>query len=243
MTIPFLFNYSSLTKLIKKETQEIMIFGYGHCKYREIADALKSEESPIKKVFTEVVGKPNYNRKSITTAEGRLIAQIPLSFQFSSDSPLEMNRKKIGRECKAALVNIVMENCFRKKQGKPLIPVVFCVAAEGSEYSPSIPLFLSPEEELNQLMTHKEVRRAYKLMFDEDLPIEISMVAQETFQFTEVTTQGEEHSLEPIFGLKDDNEYRCCLDKRKKDKPQEVALFSNHWKTNLKNFFLRHIES
>jgi hypothetical protein len=193
-------NYKSVTNICKNSDQ-VMVYGYGHCKYVEVAAALKSSHSPIKKVFDVNIGKNTSDLGARITADSHtLIDQVDITPIMGLEYPGV--HKQCARECKAALTNLVFENYKRKQQGLPIIPVLFCIDIDGNPFPISVENMTSKQAALNSLITHAEVRRAYKLcckIEDEQL----RKVAQETFKFVKVKkggkpNQGVEHFLEEM---------------------------------------------
>lgn len=124
-----------------------MVYGWAHCKYDEVANALFQGQLHIQKVFCWVLGCKDALPDEVTTLEGRAIEQVEVdeihlkkTYKKASNEKVENTEVKdehndfdsrlITRQCKAGLTNIVFENYKRKKEGLPIIPVIFCVDIE-----------------------------------------------------------------------------------------------------------------
>jgi hypothetical protein len=158
---------SSAFKICNNSPQ-IMIYGFQHCGYEEILYELTGSTSPFQKIFDGSCGVI-----SEKTLEGSEIQKIG----FDSD--------KSSRAFKSALVNIVFENYKRKKQGKEMIPILFCIDCKNNPYPPYPDTITSKLPFYNQKITHKELRRAYKLCEEFEDP-EIRQIARQSFRFVKV---------------------------------------------------------
>lgn len=174
---------------ICKGANQTMVYGWEHCFYTMVAGFLmvaadKIPSWPIKKVFDLDAGKPDLfedEEHCATTIEGRKINLI--------DFPEpKTGTQRIGRICKTALTNLVLENYKRKKEGLPLIPVLFCIDIIGNEKPCTMVKLTSKIDTFNNQITYKELRRAYKLCTHENP--EIRQVAQETFKFVRTGAEG-----------------------------------------------------
>lgn len=150
---------------------ECMIYGYQHCAYLRIMEIL------------EKIGKRCYDYR-ISFVETPSLSLRP--FLYLPSWP-DMSDKKLDmRQCKMALVSIVIENCLRKKEGMPLIPVVFCLTSSSREKD--VPIEQIVDQSLGSpkrgLITHAELRRAYKLLTE--MPEDIRAIAKATFLFGHV---------------------------------------------------------
>lgn len=128
-----------------------------------------------------------------------------------------MNPDEIRRLCKSKLVNIVLENYKSQREGKPLIPIVFCIDVTNNEYPLFTRAILSRTDPANQrgdkLFTHSELRRAYKLCYDEKVDPAICDIAKRSFHFVKVerAPQTKELKLQRI------------------QAPWEAADWEKHW--------------
>jgi hypothetical protein len=189
---PFLDAGSVLS--ICKGADQAMVYGWSHCKYGEVEDALKlmgkQEDFPIKKVFSCRIAVKSSPEAITSTLEGRNMALLPFDEKLTYSLYL-------SRMCKTALTDLVLENYKRSKEKKPLIPVLFCIDIDRNPRPFSIEKMTSRAERLNRQTTHKELRRAYKLCNHEDP--EIRQVARETFKFVRLKkAQKTKYALEAI---------------------------------------------
>lgn len=178
---------TSAYKICNNSTQAL-VYGFRYCKYKSIKDTLIEQSSKLAtdlnsfflKIFDYQIGNP---LRSDYNIEGLEIDKIDF------DRP----SNRIPRTCKSALVDIVFENYKRKKTGKEIIPVLFCIDVSGNiaPFSVTAETLASKNSHFNDLCTFKELRRAYKLCkeFDDE---EIRAVAEETFKFVKVNVKDDE---------------------------------------------------
>ena len=174
-------DYPSLTRALGGETPQLMVYGFADCKYNIIATALRTSSpfgemravNPVQRVFDYTMANSYLTESAETsyTLEGHKIHKI--KFQDNTAS-----------RCKAALVNIIIENCKRDAVGLPLIPVLFAIAIStdmSSLYPPSFSDLIGKKQ-----ITFKELRRAYKLCSDPLIPEHVRIIAERTFKFVKV---------------------------------------------------------
>lgn len=176
------------------DTDQIMVYGWNHCKYDGVIAATRQmsadENFPIKAVHSWKAGYPGPLNTEKTTLDGRVFNRI--SFELPS-STLQLN----SRTCKTGLTNLVLENCLRARMGMDYIPLVFCIDIDGNPQPYSSGTILSKEDKYNNQITHKELRRAYKLSTHED--IDVRWTAIETFKFVKLKRLGQgSYALEQI---------------------------------------------
>jgi hypothetical protein len=161
-------NLFTSVKKICGSSDQAVIYGYADCKYIELGRLLSGKGSPLAKVFDYNVGASS---RKVLTKEGRVI------------QPLQpgLGEFDVKRQCKAGLTNIVFENYKRKKEGLPLIPVLFATSSDFVS-RPLSPSELTSRD--NKKITPAEIRRAYKLCSMEG---EIGEIAQATFKFVHVS--------------------------------------------------------
>ncbi|MCP5506377.1 MAG: hypothetical protein H7A38_05795 [Chlamydiales bacterium] len=93
--------------------------------------------------------------------------------------------------CKLSLTNYVVNNYLRSLRGEKILPFFFCIDSNRNiEFSP---LNLSNPSQYRkikakELITVKELRRAYKLCYDRSVDPRLRRVALKTFQFIKVYT-------------------------------------------------------
>lgn len=183
-------DYSTLNNIIS-ESKQVMVYGWLDCNYKDLIEDLKKEDSPIKRVFDFSIGRPN---NFYTTLEERSFEQI---------NPIPLIRKKISPEkdgaqyCKAGITNLILENYKREKIGLPLIPLIFCVDIDDNSHHNNSVTLSSKEDKYNRLITHKELRRCYKLCKELESSeglCEIAKIAQKTIKFVKLTKTTTESS-------------------------------------------------
>lgn len=157
------------------DASEVMVYGFQHCRYTQVTEALKEESSPFKKIYDCSIGGPFAPEEVLTTLRGTHISQIAIP---------GLDRDNVVRElkqyCKAGLTNMVIENIKRLKLGVPLIPVLFVVDIDGNKYRLQSETIASKE---HTFVTMGELRRAYKLCADPGLNPSVKKIANATFKF------------------------------------------------------------
>lgn len=224
--------------------QQVMIYGLRDFKYGDVIDWLKTkkEQQQFKDIFDSNIGLPKMegfaSRTNRRTFENREIPQL-LSDGMENQGPgmEQMENAYILRNtCKSALVNIVLENVQRKKQGLQIIPIVFIIGKD--KQGLDINKILKNKDDLDKLseilrqqnVTDAEIRRAYRLCFDESLPKEICEVAEETFKFITLTTneasQPEKYGFSFCAKPWQNHQWQALWNDRERAKPLRV----NHQK-------------
>jgi len=137
------------------------------------------------KVFSWDIGGPcsqNY-REKLTTREDRVIEQIAVSPKSYRDPH--------GHLCKAGLTNLVLENLKRREEKLPIIPLLFVIECNHNGYPSSPKTILSRDKKLNSLVTHKEIRRAFRIVkLAQELKFgDLRFVCKETFCFVKNETK------------------------------------------------------
>ena len=178
----------SLSKICKGSDQA-MIYGWRHCGYYLMSSGIEFDyQGPIKKAYKYAVGDrtdPTIG-EVVTTLEGRRMNLIDY----------DTSEKELSRTCKTALANVVLENYKRQKEGLPLIPIIFCIDITNNKQPYSIEKICSKEAKLNGQITHRELRRAYKLCTHPNP--KIRAIALQTFKFTKLCVSTVALSLEQI---------------------------------------------
>lgn len=195
---------------ICKGSDQVMVYGWQHCGYRDVFDAIyfasqdEMRGSPIKQVYCARLGNPTNKEK---TLEGRDLCVL-------SYAPTKNRRQETGRRCKTALTNLVIENAKRLKAGLPVIPLLFCIDIVENQRPLRKENICSKEKFFNDQITHKELRRAYKLSTHEN-PL-IRRAAEETFRFVKVAKNEEIFFLERARAPWTSPKFRELWDARKK---------------------------
>src|SRR5579885_1434789 len=172
-----LLDRDSVLKAFPKGTNQVMIFGLTHCLYKDVmARMLDMEDDrafPIREVFNWQVGCPGVNALLTTTVEGRNMNII--RFEPSQKWPQSQSRP-----CKAALDDLILENCKRTIEGRPLIPLGFIIDITDNPEPLTIKAILERNESPDRI-TPFEIRHIEKLMTAKNRLI--AKVAQETVIF------------------------------------------------------------
>ena len=209
----FQLDTSSVQQVVGKSNQ-VVVYGFEHCEYeavgaflkRAVEDSIIYEESyPIQKCL-------NYH--SLTTLEGRDFAYaIP-----SGEKNATTTHQACRRSCKGFLPNLVIENCTRRSEKLEPISLIFCIDVDGNPYPTTPASMLSKDDKLNPLVTHSELRRAYKLCHDPKLDPEVRSVAQNTFKFVKVAAgKGGLHKLELTDAPWKSKDWEAAWAQRKKE--------------------------
>lgn len=246
----FYLNFPSVRDVLLSETTQIAIYGYQECRYEDLIDELKypvgNRSSPVQKIFDYQIGvNPQPKNNKITTLEGRRMRQITYPTN-SIDSTLDekqvklLERQQNSRSYKAGLNTIVLENYLRRKEGLPLIQLLFVVDTDDNEYPLTPESLCSREVKINECYTHKELRRIYKMCFLSDPSFrEIAEIAKATLIFVALTPTDHLHEEEDYL-LKIDgtitHTHRRYIEYRleKKVIPWDQPDWTNAWSTRRK---------
>lgn len=216
------------------DSEQVMVYGWGFCKYLEVSKSLTSDKSsPIKKVFGCAIGTQNCDKNEITTLEGRIIEQV------SIDSA-NKDEKNTARLCKAGLTNLIFENYKRIKEGLPIIPVIFCVDIDDAERKSNFAKYdpvdiTSRKNGITNLITHEELRRCYKLCCEFEDP-EIREIAKNTFKFVKLTHEGvgdDKYLLKQLKPFWEEKSWDTAFQKRLHDKEKKLHIKHHPWKKEL----------
>lgn len=161
---------NSVTSIVK-ESEEVVIYGFGSCHYEDIYSILTAI---LDRNIRVGLIKLMHDFSVRNTLEGTNISRV----QYKGDVG------GLKRQCKTTVTNIVLENLLRLQTNKKIIPVIFCIDTDNNPYPFSIENMLTKEAALNFLITHAELRRICKLCTDPDP--EIQRAAIETFKFVKV---------------------------------------------------------
>ncbi len=229
---------------------EAMVYGFQHCHYEEVFDAFRARNI---KVYDSTIGNdvlPECKSES-QRADGRKIYQINAGLQENNLT----EQRELIRICKAALVNIVLENYQSQKMKKPIVPIIFCTDTTNNSFPLSIESVTSrtrtivevngnkPEEE--KIITHTELRRAYKLCNDPTINPEIRKIAKQSFKFIEVEqTEIEEKTLinlnlKPIPAPWEAKDWSAQWAIRMSSKQHTQQQKTHSWKTEVNDFVFR----
>lgn len=146
---------------LSNDSDTSMVYGFFHCGIEEVHDKLL-----------------DFGVKVFSFNDSSAFSVKMISHEWSSIRTL----------CKSTLTSFVIENYFRSLKGEKISPLVFCIDSNKTDF-PKLNLS-DPKEYLNikqeELVTVSELRRAYKLCYDQSIDPKIRKVAQETFHFIKV---------------------------------------------------------
>lgn len=180
------------------EADQVMVYGWNHCKYKEVRDAISEmaclEHFPIKRIFDYTMGNPF--KEACRTLEGRDLNNLVFegtevyTTPIDVELPIDLVAKVVPRTCKTAITNLVLENYKRILEGETPIPLLFCVDIDGNPQPFTIDKMTSKDLHFNTQITYKELRRAYKLCTYGDSRIRLA--AEKTFKFVRLRKIGDE---------------------------------------------------
>lgn len=186
---PFFLNHLDMRSVesITGESNQVMVYGPEECSRGDIESAIKKnfKTGKIKKLFDYSMADIESVRAFITL-EGREIEKL----NYLLDD-YNYNNINLKRECKMAIVDLVLENFKRFKEGKLPIILLFCTDKDGNTDLQGNPQKFDPIKVANKSIdriTYSELRRCYKLCVElassnhRELR-EIAYVANETIKF------------------------------------------------------------
>jgi hypothetical protein len=169
--------YSWVWNILQSNTppdslKTILVYGFTHCHIWQVLDAFKRAPS-VCRVYDYNLGDPDGIDYIVSEEGERPIQKYPCVLE-------DPKYKSIARICKSALVNIVLNNYQQRllRHDAPITPVLFCIDTNKNPFPITASHFVSLP-----LITYSELRRAYKLCFDEAIDPAIRKIAQETFLF------------------------------------------------------------
>jgi hypothetical protein len=178
----------SLAEICSDCDTNMLVYGFQHCKYSVVRDAID-------------LFKPLKTYDSSAGSEHERTQGINFKIVSGMDDYPRESKNSIKRCCKAALVNIIIENYHRSLHGKPLIAILFCTDIENNLHPESLTNFL--DRNLN-FITNSELRRAFKLCCDSRIDPKIRAIAQVTFRFVRIHEQiPQDNLLSIIMGTKE----------------------------------------
>jgi hypothetical protein len=187
----------NLREIIGPEAEGVMVYGIKGCFYEKVYEAAEKHIQgtsttlsgttptlkPLKKVYDHCVGDALYYEYDLDNA-----TYLP---KIKYNGPcLKM---EVARRCKAGIANIAVYNTIQEVQGKGTVPTIFCVkgkkfdSSKASDWEITEESVHSKDPDFNDKITMKEVRRAGKLCFDEEIDPRVRTTAQKNFLFVEVT--------------------------------------------------------
>jgi hypothetical protein len=200
----------NLREIIGREAEGIMIYGIIRCGYKLVAEAAErliqpsqeenlSSLKPLAKVYDCQIGI-NYNQTGINNSQISINFDDPTGVDGTTTIPqikykqTSHQEKRIARQCKAGITNIILHNTLQAAQKKAIVPTIFCVKGscvkkedDEDAYEITSESLLSREHVFNYKITIKEVRRAGKLCFDPTIDVRVRQIAQKSIIFIQVT--------------------------------------------------------
>lgn len=222
-----------------------MVYGFQHCRYTQVSDALESHVN-VSRVYDCSLGNdydPTDGPKQ-RRLNGESIHQVDSGMRELQTKGKSFETQDCNRKCKSGLVNYVLENYRQSKvHGKEISPIIFCIDIQDKDGGNPHPLtsenLLSKTKtvrvsramtlEMNRIVTHSEIRRAYKLCNDPTVDPEIREIARKTFKFVKVNENRQEFAIDR--GLTVDREIRVQYDLEEIPAPWAAGDFQAHLDT------------
>lgn len=186
------------------ESQTAMVYGFEHCKYSKVAQILQRHQD-VSNIYNWALGDESgdlgYHGIPYQRIDGEPMCQVESGAFELGYRGSRYRSQHITRYCKTGLVNFVLENYRNIEFGDGKIsPIIFCIDYEGeagpNPYPLTSEMLLSKTKcvkgtngryiEANRIITHAELRRAYKLCHDPRVEADVREVAQRTFKFVKV---------------------------------------------------------
>jgi len=186
------------------ESQTAMVYGFTHCKYYTVSQVLQKHQD-VSKIYDWTLGdesrESSYPRIACRQVDEEPVPQIDSGAFELNYHGSRYRHQHTTRYCKTGLVNFVLENYRNIEFGDGKIsPIIFCIDYEGeagpNPYPLTSEMLLSKTKcvkgtngryiEANRIITHAELRRAYKLCHDPRVEADVREVAQRTFKFVKV---------------------------------------------------------
>ncbi|MEI8300505.1 MAG: hypothetical protein WCG10_02690 [Chlamydiota bacterium] len=168
------------------DSQQVFVYGFSHCQYGLMQELLPKSGSPIQRTFS---GDPEslYSYDITTTIEGRAFEIIyPCKHAVHPETFF-----------KNGVASLVIENVIRQREGILNIPMLFCTDITNNKYeAPNPRSVTTTENRTNNLITHGEIRRAYKLCYDPGVDPEVQAVARQSFHFIKLNIVDDQYILE-----------------------------------------------
>ena len=233
---PFMLNYSSVLQCIGQDATQAVVYGFASTRYLRVLDALQETESPLHKVFDYHIGK-----KGFVTDDGDSIDPFPIDTPTDGDFWAE----GVARKCKAGVTNLILANFMRQMDGRPLIPLIFCIESPCTLEDRKLTVrSLTTKEKLeNGLFTNRELRRVYKHckdLEDDSTPVarELASVAARTLKLVRLTIEEGQHVMSLVSPVWEQPEWKMAWQTRMQQKSPEQHLDERsakqfYWRTEL----------
>src|ERR1700722_18699429 len=152
---------------------------------------------------------------------------------------IPLSSSSMAKVCKAAIVNLMLENYKRKQEHKPLIPLIFCYDIEDKKRIITPESIASRETNCNKVITNKELRRCYKICceLEKDPKLqEIAEIAKESLRFLKlVGNDSTEYKMELIDPFWKSPEWETKWKDRIATKQPANPSKRNPWREELKS--------
>lgn len=163
---------TSLNK-ITDGAHRIMVYGFKDCLYQKVENA----------IIHLGLQAESWSYQSFNTINYDAI-----------DFNLKNSFLTCGRMCKSILTSLFLENYKRSQDGRPLIPLIFCIEKEDEKGICSLDLKkLAHTRNIPGCITDEELRRAYK-SYKEAGP-EFQKIILDTLKFVRVKQNSQDHKL------------------------------------------------
>lgn len=202
-----------------------LVYGWEHCKYDRFGDIVSKIENKH-----EVSNGKKINGKTIGLMEGK--------FKSKNSTMREL--------CKNNLTHVLFKNYKRYCKGKEVIPIHFCMDIAGNSYPSTSETVLSREPGLNGLITHKELRRLFRMIlffesytdpnYDKVKEGFLKKLREDIIRFIKIEESGGEYTeVQRIQALWETSDWMDEWKKREgsSDKPPKAKESS--WRDELKN--------
>ena len=170
-------------------SQQAMVYGFKDCYYYDVLQYLDRQTnftSPLRRLIDATPLHDSVARSDVYTLDRCKIEHVDKRSYFKASDP----KNDFASGWKRPLVDLVFENFQRKNEGLPPIPLIFCIDSDEKRFKSNPATLSSKTKHLNKLITHKELRRAYKLLEEYPDP-RIRAAAAETFIFVKVWAYGD----------------------------------------------------
>lgn len=198
------------------QQRQVVIYGASKSHYnREIAQSLVQQGYELYDFMGGLTAYSSFYNDSLGLAD----------HEYSLTSKL-YDRDIAGKTregFKSVITNLVIMNYQLKQEGKPLVPLLFCIGFESDQYEVNFKCDM--EAMVNgEFQTSKEIRRCYKIY--SELGEVMREIAEQTFKFVAVyadqNTQNVHH-LKPLPLVWQNTEWKRLWDVRSRNK-----LFGKH---------------
>ncbi|WP_392538484.1 hypothetical protein [Legionella sp. 227] len=188
------------------ESGEVVVFGFGKYDYEEVCNGINANNG-IKACHSD-----DYDFK-----HNELGKDIPYSMY---------------RHFKMILNDLILDNYKRKKEGKPIVPLIFVVGKSDESCDPQ-QIAKRDEGPDEKWVTLTELRRVYKLTTE--FGTEFSQVARDTVKFVSLDTQSHLTKLKPVSPFWESKDWSHDWQQRKEDTQlRHNRLIKNSiWRSNL----------